>query len=270
MRREPASNIEWQSWGKLDPLFGVASLEGRNRRGNNPWTAEEFYAFGAQTWSDYKFRWERYGVNPESCVEIGCGAGRMTKQLAAYFQNVQAVDVSRDMIEYARAQVGSENVSFHVTNGCVLPIADNSVTAGFSTDVFQHFERATFAEEYFRELFRVLTNGGSIMIHLPVYLWPRRMRPVYSGLYRMWIAANSLQATMRRVLLKRGFGNPFMFGIRYEIDELYDFLYRVGFRNIEISFFEDSGDGGLDLRAYLFARKGIHENSESPQPTLTR
>jgi hypothetical protein len=86
----------------------------------------------------------------------------------------------------------------------------------------------------------------------------------------MWIAANSLQATMRRLLLKRGFGNPFMFGIRYEIDELYDFLYRVGFRNIEISFFEDSGDGGLDLRAYLFARKGIHENSESPQPTLTR
>jgi ubiquinone/menaquinone biosynthesis C-methylase UbiE len=176
------------------------------------------------------------------------------------------VDVSRDMVEYARRHVDSEIVSFHISNGCVLPLADNSVTAGFSTDVFQHFEQAAFAKEYFRELFRFLTPGGSIMIHLPLYLFPRRMRPVYSGLHRMWRAGNSLQATMRRVLLKRGFGNPFMFGIRYEIDELYEFLHRLGFGDIEISFFEISGEGArLDLRSYLFARKGVRGNNTDSQ-----
>jgi len=253
----PASNIEWESWGKLDPLYGVASLEGRNRRGKNPWTNEEFYAYGAKVWSEYIVHWERYGVNRESCVEIGCGAGRMTKQLSCYFQKVHAVDVSPDMVEYARGQVDPERVSFHLTSGCVLPIADSSVTAGFSTDVFQHFERPSFAEEYFSELFRVLVPGGSIMIHLPVYSWPHAMRPVFSGLYRIWRGADSLQASMRRVLLRRGFGNPFMYGIKYETEALYNFLYQQGFRDIEINFFENSGDGRFDFRSYLFARKGL-------------
>ncbi len=269
-RREPASNIEWQSWGKLDPLYGVASLEGRNKRGNNPWTTEEFYNYGAKVWSEYIPHWERYGVNRQSCVEIGCGAGRMTKQLSIYFQKVYAVDVSTDMVEYARVQVDPEKVSFHVTNGCVLPMADGSVAAGFSSDVFQHFEQPSFAEEYFLELYRVLMVGGSIMIHLPVYSWPHVMRPIFSSLYRIWRAADSFQAKMRRVLLRRGVGNPFMFGIKYEITELYNFLYRLGFRDIEINFFENSGDGGFDFRSYLFARKSIQPEHRGSQRSTTR
>src|SRR5262245_51633169 len=118
--REPTSNIEWQAWGKWDPLYGVASLEGRNKLGNNPWTNDEFYSYGAQLWSEYRAHWEHYGINSESCLEIGCGAGRMTKQLANYFEKVHAVDVSADMIEYARQQINSKNVSFYLTNGCVL------------------------------------------------------------------------------------------------------------------------------------------------------
>lgn len=269
MRREPASNIEWHSWGKQDPLYGVASLEGRNKRGKNPWTDEEFYAYGAKVWSEYIVHWDRYGVDQQSCVEIGCGAGRLTKQLAAYFQEVQAVDVSSDMIEYARSQVKTENVSFHVTNGCVIPIANSSVTAGFSSDVFQHFDRLSYAEDYFVELFRVLTPGGSIMIHLPVYSWPHAMRPVFSGLYRTWKAADLLQAKMRRILLRRGLGNPFMFGIKYETDALHNFLHRLGFRDIEIRFFENTGDGRPDFRSYLFARKSLHPNTE-PKPAFAR
>lgn len=38
--RSPRSNIEWFSWGEWDPLYGVASLFGRNKRGNKPWTAK--------------------------------------------------------------------------------------------------------------------------------------------------------------------------------------------------------------------------------------
>lgn len=237
-------------------MYGVASLEGRNKRGKNPWTNEEFYAYGALVWSEYVVHWERYGVNRESCVEIGCGAGRMTKQLSAYFQQVHAVDVSREMVEYARAQVDPKRVTIHVTDGCVLPIPDRSVTAGFSTDVFQHFDRQSFAEAYFLELFRVLTPGGSIMIHLPVYSWPHAMQPVFSALYRLWRTADSIQARLRRVLLRKGFGNPFMFGIKYETDALYNFLFQIGFRDIEIDFFENSGDAGrYDFRSYVFARK---------------
>ncbi len=47
-----------------------------------------------------------------------------------------------------------------------------------------------------------------------------------------------------------------MFGIKFESKQLHEFLRGLGFRDIEIRFFENSGNGGRpDLRSYLFARK---------------
>jgi len=40
------SNQEWMQWGKVDPLYAVASWKDRERSGSNPWTDEEFYAIG--------------------------------------------------------------------------------------------------------------------------------------------------------------------------------------------------------------------------------
>lgn len=263
MSQQPRSNIEWQSWGKSDPLYGVASLDGRSKRGQNPWTDMEFYAYGAQNWTEYSKQWESYGVSRESCVEIGCGAGRITRQLSGYFERVQAIDVSRDMVERARLHVNANKVDFHVTNGSVLPLADESVTAAFSCDVFQHFNSAAFAENYFAEIFRVLRPDGSIMIHLPVYSWPDAMRRTFSGLYSIWKTGDGLKAEIRRALLRIGLGSPFMFGIKYESKRLHEFLWQLGFRDVEIRFFENSGNGGRpDLRSYLFARKPAAAQTE--------
>jgi SAM-dependent methyltransferase len=252
----PRSNIEWLSWGARDPLYGVASLTGRNKRGGNPWTAEEFYAHGARSWNDYRPRWETYGVSRRSCVEIGCGAGRITKQLAGYFEEVHAVDVSRDMVEYARRHIDSGNVSFYVTDGCALPLADSSATAAFSSEVFQHFERVAFAERYLTDLYRVLRPGASLMIHLPVYTWPDAPRRALAGLYRLRSAVDTVRANARRFLLRFGVGHPFMFGVKYDSERLYEFLWDLGYRDIEIRFFQSSGEGRRpEFRSYLFARK---------------
>jgi SAM-dependent methyltransferase len=252
----PRSNIEWLSWGARDPLYGVASLSGRNKRGANPWTDEEFYAHGARSWDEYRRQWETYGISRRSCVEIGCGAGRITKQLAGYFQEVHAVDVSGHMIEYARQHIGSPNVSFHVTDGFVLPLPDSSATAAFSCDVFQHFARVTFAEDYLTELYRVLDAGASLMIHLPVYTWPPALRRTFAGLYRLRSAVESLEANSRRLLLKLGLGHPFMFGVQYDSARLYDFLWNLGYRDIEIRFFQSTGQRPRPaFRSYLFARR---------------
>src|SRR5438094_7720902 len=40
------SNVEWQRWGEIDPLYGVAATTGRARSGPHPWTDEEFYERG--------------------------------------------------------------------------------------------------------------------------------------------------------------------------------------------------------------------------------
>lgn len=254
--RRPRSNIEWSSWGEWDPLYGVASLTGRNKRGNKPWTAEEFYAHGALNWDEYRPRWESYGVCRLSCVEIGCGAGRITKHLAKYFGEVHAVDVSPSMIEYAKRHVESQNVSYYVTEGLAVPLPKRSVTAAFSSEVFQHFSRPTMADTYFTELHRVLEPGASLMIHLPVYTSPGGFPRTFAALYRIQRLVESLQAEARRLRLKIGVGYPFMFGVMYESRRLYTSLYRLGFRDVELRFFQTSGEGDIpDFRSYLFARK---------------
>jgi 2-polyprenyl-3-methyl-5-hydroxy-6-metoxy-1,4-benzoquinol methylase len=59
-----------------------------------PWTDKDFYQLGESDWKDFSRHWEMYGLSRESCLEIGCGAGRITMQLASYFKSVHAIDVS--------------------------------------------------------------------------------------------------------------------------------------------------------------------------------
>ena len=93
----PESNIEWKKWGEKDPLWGAASCPGKERDGTDPWTDEEFYELGEADWQDFIAHWRKYGVDNRSCLEIGCGAGRITLHLAKHFQNTYAVDVSEGM-----------------------------------------------------------------------------------------------------------------------------------------------------------------------------
>src|SRR5258708_2555315 len=98
---ELKSNTEWKQWGKDDPLWGVASWDGKQKGGASPWTDEEFYALGESDWQDFLRHWRQYGIDTRSCLEIGCGAGRITRQLAKSFDRVYGVDVSEDMIRRA-------------------------------------------------------------------------------------------------------------------------------------------------------------------------
>jgi ubiquinone/menaquinone biosynthesis C-methylase UbiE len=250
------SNIEWKQWGKSDPLYGVSSLDERNKRGRHPWTEEEFYAFGAQTWAEYSQQWESYGLARKSCVEIGCGAGRITRQLARYFDHVDAIDISEEMIKYAKRNVDSGKVSFHITDGQAVPLPDRSQSAAFSTDVFQHFNQLSHAEGYFAELYRVLEPRGSMMVHLPVYAWPDAMNGVFTALYRVWSLLDAAKAEARRLLIAAQIGRPFMFGIKFEVQWLYKYLSALGFQDIQIRYFENSaGEQGTCFRSYVFARK---------------
>jgi ubiquinone/menaquinone biosynthesis C-methylase UbiE len=261
--RRPRSNIEWLAWGAWDPLYGVASLPGRNKRGENPWTDEEFYSHGVRNWGEYRPQWERYGVVRRSCVEIGCGAGRITKQLAGYFQEVHALDVSRHMLDYAQRHIKSRNVSFYVTDGCALPFADCSATAAFSSEVFQHFNRVSLAEDYLAELHRVLDPGASLMIHLPIYTWPGALPRTFARLYSLCNVVESIRANSHRFMVTAGLAYPFMCGVMYDSSRLYQFLWDVGFRDIEIRFFQTPGEGARpDFRSYLFARKPTRRMGE--------
>ena len=194
------SNTEWQQWGREDPLWGVATWANKHKDGSSPWTEEEFYAVGQSDFQDFLHQWQHYGLNSASCLEIGCGAGRLTKQLAATFQKVYAVDVSADMIARARNAVGS-NVQFSLIDGLHLPHSDNSVTAVFSALVLQHLDNAELGFTYFREFFRVLEPGGTLMIQIPLYRQPYNalsMRRIMDRFYHLFRQVGGIRADMKR------------------------------------------------------------------------
>jgi ubiquinone/menaquinone biosynthesis C-methylase UbiE len=244
------SNTEWQQWGREDPLWGVATWANRHKDGSSPWTEEEFYAVGESDFQDFLHRWQHYGVNNESCLEVGCGAGRLTKQLAATFDRVYAVDVSEDMIARARNAVGS-NVQFSLVDGLHLPHSDNSVTAVFSALVLQHLDSAELGFTYFREFFRVLEPEGTLMIQIPLYRQPYNsssMRRLMDKAYRCYRLLGSL-----RVNVKRRTGRPVMRVSSYSIESTIDALTAIGFRDIEFRFFQIRSNG--ELYSFVFARK---------------
>lgn len=231
-----SANVEWRRWGEIDPLYGVCSWPGRRRTDANPWTDEEFYALGAADWQDYLRQWEQYGVSRESCLEIGCGAGRMTRAMADYFQVVHAVDVSPEMIAYARSRIDHNSVIFYISDGTTIPLSDESVTAVFSTLVFRHFDRKTDALKYFHEIYRVLRLKGSVLIELPTYQWPNSEQ-IFSLIYSMRKTIGNLRATVRRKFIRNGKGNPFMRALIYEVSWLQNTLTTIGFSDIEIRTF---------------------------------
>jgi ubiquinone/menaquinone biosynthesis C-methylase UbiE len=156
------STEAWRARAKEDPLHAVASHPGTE--GLN-WDETEFYRLGESDWADFRARWFAYepGLSG-ACLEIGCGAGRMTKALLAHFDRVVALDVSDDMIELARAAApGGE---YHRVEGAEMPVPTDSVDAVFTCHVLQHFETKADVLASLREARRVLRPDGTIMAHL--------------------------------------------------------------------------------------------------------
>lgn len=250
---EPKSNLEWKEWGKNDPLFGVAAWPGKQKGGSAPWTDAEFYELGKSDWAVFEKEWRSYGMDVESCVEIGCGAGRMTMQLAQTFQHVTAVDVSEGMIAYARQHIAAPNVDFVVVNGTSLPRPDQSTTAVFSTHVFQHFDSLEYADLYFAEIARILKPGGTMMIHMPVFEWHPRTPWLTRFTFQISEWVYDLKVSLNRFLIRRGVRRQVMKIVVYPMARLGRTLSHLGFASIQVRVLISGSDHAL--HPFVLARR---------------
>jgi SAM-dependent methyltransferase len=231
------SNVEWRQWGAVDPFYGVASWSGRDRSGLNPWTVDDFYALGQSDWADFRERWARYGVKYGRVVDVGCGAGRLTKHMATDFSDVVGVDVSDGMIDVARAHVTDANVQFRLGDGIRLPIETATVDGAFSAHVFQHLESLDLARANFAEVARVLRPGGTMMIHLPVVLPPTGLPGVLPAM-----AAKRKLSDLRAVV-QRWRGAPLMRGLQFPWAWLRGQLPTLGLVDVELVIFATRSNG---------------------------
>jgi SAM-dependent methyltransferase len=113
----------------------------------------------------------RLGADPRggTCVEVGCGPGRMTGALAERFDRVLALDVSPAMLERARANVTAANVTFLAVPGDRLDgVGDGIADTLVCYLVLQHLPSGTVVRSYLREFARVLAPGGEAFVQVPV------------------------------------------------------------------------------------------------------
>jgi SAM-dependent methyltransferase len=131
------------------------------------WTDADFFASGRRTVQE-EILTDMInicqGKEPRSMrvLEIGCGAGRVTRALAEVFGEVCGVDISGEMVQRARESLaGVPNARVFQNNGMDLGVLPpGEFDFAFSTIVFQHIPSREVIENYVREVNRVLRPGG--------------------------------------------------------------------------------------------------------------
>lgn len=135
---------------------------------NNAWSEEEFYALGQMTLKDDILN-DMYNVcqgkepGDMRVLEIGCGAGRVTKALAGLFGKVDAVDVSPEMVALAKGACAAyPNATIWNNNGFDLSVIPGSELFDFAFSIccFHHVPSQAVIENYVREVGRLLRPGS--------------------------------------------------------------------------------------------------------------
>ena len=180
---EPISErmrTEWDERARENAYYYVAS-------GQQEWSEEEFDRSGFATTEHVvldDLARITGGRDPKemNVLEIGCGAGRMTRPIADIFGHVYAVDVSGEMLARARARLAHvENITWTQTNGVDLDaLGDVQLDFALSYIVFQHIPHIEVIRGYIREvaqrlrpgaLFKFQAQGGRAAATAPTDTW---------------------------------------------------------------------------------------------------
>jgi ubiquinone/menaquinone biosynthesis C-methylase UbiE len=149
---------DWDERARKDAFHYIASWR-------KDWSPETFFESGKEDYERLvapplqRLGWEPRG---KTMLELGCGAGRMTRTFAERFSRVYAFDISVEMLGHAEALFPeASHVHWVLGNGTNLAgLGDESVDFAFSYIVLQHMPEPELAYHYIREMLRVLRSGG--------------------------------------------------------------------------------------------------------------
>ena len=151
---------DWDARARENARYFVAT-------GREDWSDEEFFRSGEKAVAEDILTDMTnicQGKEPVAMrvLEIGCGAGRLTRALSNVFGEIHAVDVSGEMVELARRAVADRpGVHVYQNNGCDLSVIPaQEFDFAYSAIVFQHIPSREVIENYVREVHRLLRPGA--------------------------------------------------------------------------------------------------------------
>ena len=190
--------------------------------GQSQWTDEEFYQSGILTLEEEVLNDLTnicQGRDPREIkvLEIGCGAGRVTRAFAGFFGQVYAVDISREMVRQARRAVqGFPNARIFRNNGKDLSVVCDhwwnrlgigrvQVDFAFSFMVFQHIPSREIIESYVSEVSRLLRPGG-------LFKFQVQGNPLVDETEGTWVGVTFNEADARALAERNGFELRYQYG----------------------------------------------------------
>jgi 2-polyprenyl-3-methyl-5-hydroxy-6-metoxy-1,4-benzoquinol methylase len=240
-----STDTEWESWGRLDPHYGVLAHERFRRQNLDAPALEEFFRSGreqfAQILSDC-----RHFLGPVSttrALDFGCGVGRLLIPLAETASTCYGIDVSGAMLREAAencSKAGLKNVSL---------ARDLSALAGGepfsfiqSYIVLQHIE-ATRGLGIIRNLLGLLAPDGVAALHVTYgrrkYAYNLGVQPAVRRVIREF-GRRSARAMRRLVSV-----DPEMQMNAYDLNQIMFLFQTAGVQTGGLRFTDHSGNLGV-------------------------
>lgn len=163
----------WEHLGETEPYWSVLTSE-QFKSSRIKDTRSDFYNSGLDNVATLFKTLERNGIEHTSlktCLEYGCGLGRVTCWLAKRFERVVGYDISRSHLRLAKQyldEIGIQNVSLqHISTP--QDIGDfPKVDVVYSVIVLQH-NPPPIIRIIIQELIRALNSGGIAFLQVPTY-----------------------------------------------------------------------------------------------------
>jgi ubiquinone/menaquinone biosynthesis C-methylase UbiE len=169
-----------------------------------------------------KFRWARRVkmltefIKPGSTLlELGCGTGYFTKEIAKTGAKIVAIDISPELLMIAKNNVRDADISFLEENAYNMTFESNRFDYVLGSSVLHHLD----IEKAISEIYRVLKEGGII-----AFTEPNMMNPQIA-----------LQKNIPYLKRKLGDSPDETAFFRWKISSL---LKKQGFKKVEIKTFD--------------------------------
>lgn len=153
----------WDEFGRERPFFSILT----NRE---DWREDAFFETGSTVVEHLMRKLEADGLalHRARALDFGCGAGRLSRALGGYYDEVVGIDIAASMVELAtRLNRDRARCRFVLNERDDLRAFDDaSFDLVLTLLVLQHMRR-DYAVGYIREFVRVLRPGGVLLMQIP-------------------------------------------------------------------------------------------------------